>query len=273
MTFRRRERSALWLADENLEWEQTAGGGAFEPRDTGKVAGWLRLQASSQSGGEFTNWVDAVNSNPAVQADTDRRAAVSASVNGLPTMVFDATDMYQWPLSAAINNMTTKLGFWFWFKPSNVAAVQRLLNCTITTGAAATFEKFSLYANNRTLLCETYITNATGRVGTTASNVLTVDTYTAIYMQYDSSRGGDANLAIFTDGTSRTLNYTNIGAGGTLGALQAPTGNIIIGSFNNSDTPAQPILDEGELGPNLFAFNDNLTAGEIADFLAFEAPT
>ena len=273
MTFRRKQSSALWLPDENLEWEQTAGGAAFDPRDTGKLAGWLRLQASTPSSGEWASVVDALNSNPAAQPGANRKPAVGTSGNGLQTMVFDGSDMLLWPLNASINNRTDKQGYWFWFKPAVVNTLQRLLNITIATGAAATFEKLSFYANNRTLVCEVYITNATGRVGTTASNVLTAGAWHAIYLQYDSSRGGDANLAMFVGGTSASLNFTNIGAGGTLGALQAPTGNCIIGSFNNSDTPTQAIDNGGEIGPNIFPFNDNLTAGEIASFLAFEAPT
>lgn len=273
MVFRRRQSSALWLADDNLEWDQVAGGAAFDPRDSGKVSGWLRLAASSQSGGEWTSLTDVLNSNPAVQADADRKCAVGSSANGLPTMVFDATDMYQWPLNATINNRTDKQGYWLWFQPNGVSGVQRILNATIAAGAAVTFEKFSLYANNRTLVCEVYLTNANGRAFTTTTNVLTSGTWTSIYLQYDSSRGGDANYALYTDGVLRSNNIINIGAGGTLGALQQPTGHILIGAFNNSDTPTQPITDEGELGPNLFAFNDNLTTGEIAAFQAFEAPS
>ena len=249
--------------------------GFFNPAAQGGiVAGWLRLAASVQSGGEWTSLVDVLNSNPAVQADADRRCAVGSSANGLSTMVFDGSDMYQWPLSATINNMTAKLGFWLWFKPATVASVQRLVNITIATGAAATLEKLSLYANNRTLVCEVYATNATGRVFTTTTNVLTAGVWTAIYMQYDSSRGGDANYALFTDGVSRANNGANIGAGATLGALQAPTGNALLGSFNNSDTPTQAIDTGGEFGPNpAISFNENLTAQQIAGFLAFEAPT
>ena len=188
-------------------------------------------------------------------------------------MVFDGSDVHVWPLAAGTNNRTDTLGFWIWFKPATAASVQRLLNITIATGAAVTFEKLSLYANNRTLVCEAYITNATGRVATTATNVLTAGTWTSIYLQYDSSRGGDANLAMYTDGTSRSLNYANIGVGGTLGALQSPTGNCLIGGFSNVDATVQGIDTNGELGPNLFALNANLTADQIAALHAFEAPT
>ncbi len=247
--------------------------GGFSPAQVSAVSAWLRLADSTQSGGEWTSITDVLNSNPVTQTDADRRTAVGTSVNGLPTMVFDGSDVHVWPLSATTNNRTDTLGFWLWFKPATVASAQRLLNITVTTGAAVTFEKLSIYANNRTLVCEVYITNATGRVGTTATKVLTAGAWTSIYVQYDSSRGGDANLAIYTDATARTLNYTNIGAGGTLAALQSPTGNCLIGGLNNVDATIQGITDEGELGPNLFALNANLTAAQITAMHSFEVPT
>jgi hypothetical protein len=262
----------LWLPG-NLRGPLLNQGG-FSPAQVSAVTSWLRLAASTQSGGEWTSIVDVLNAgSPVTQTDADRRTAVGSSGNGLPTMTFDGTDVHVWALNANTNNRTDKLGFWLWFYPNTVSGVQRLLNITVATGCAVGLEKLSFYANNATLLCEVYATNTTGRVGTTATNVLTAQTWHAVYLQYDSSRGGDANLAIFTAGVSRSLNYTNIGVGATLGALQAPTGNCLIGGFNNVDAVVQGIADEGELGPNLFAFNDNLTAAQITSFLAFEAPT
>lgn len=262
----------LWLP-KTLRDAALSGSRLFDPRDTSKLSSWVRLENSSQSAGEWNSFLDVLAASTLPQTDADRKAAVGTSANGLPTAVFDGSDMYLWPLNGSINNMTTKLGFWFWFKPAAVASIQRLLNCTIAAGGAATFEKFSLYTVNQTLQIEIYVTNATGRVATTASNVLTAATWHSIYMQYDSSRGGDPNLALYVNGSAVTMNYANIGAGATLSVLQAPTGNIVVGAFNNSDTPTQPIETNGELGPNMFAFNDNLQPGEIAALQLFEAPT
>ena len=49
------------------------GGGPFNPIQTGKAAGWLRLAVSSQSGGEWTpSIVDVLNAgNPMVQITDD----------------------------------------------------------------------------------------------------------------------------------------------------------------------------------------------------------
>lgn len=261
-----------YLSTAQAAWN-VANGVAFNPLDTGKVSGWLRLAQSQQSGGEWTpSIVDVLNAaSPMVQTGVNRRAAVGTSGNGFPTMVFDGTDVHLWPESPATSS-TTKVGIWLWFKPATVASTQMLYETAAGIGGAGN-SRLIFYATNAKLQCECYISNVNGRTGTTSSNVLTAGAYTAIYLQYDSSRGGDANLAIFTGGTSQGLTFANIGAGGTLGALLAASGNALVGAATDSDTPVNPITNGGEIGPNIIAFNDNLTAAEIASMLTFEAPT
>lgn len=249
------------------------GRGGFTPFQLSKVVSWLRLASSSQSGGEWTpSIVDVINAgNPVTQTDTDRRTAVGASANGLPTMVFDGSDVHVWPLSNSINNMTTKIGYWWWYKPATVTGTQRQLTVASTGGAS--LNKIQTYASGATWRTEIYISGNNGRVGTTPAATLTAGAWHALYLQYDSSRGGDANLVKYINGVAQSLTMVDQGAGGTLTVLQQPTGNMIIGGFNDSDTPTNPIVNLGEWGPNVFIFNDNLTAAEIAAILAFERPT
>jgi len=243
--------------------------GGFYPTQNSAVSGWLRLAASSQSGGEWTpSIVDVLNpGNPVTQTDVDRRAAVGAAANGLPTMVFDGTDVHVWPLSATINNMTTKLGFWFWFNPSTVSGVQAILGAgSLSTG------KLLFYAVNAQVWCDCYISAGNGQTAKTG-NILSAGTWISLYAQYDSSRGGNPNIAIYANGVSQSLSFTAIGAGGTLTTLPQPTGSFLLGGNTDSDTPSIPIANGGQIGPNIFAFNDNLTAAQIAQLLAFEVPT
>lgn len=258
----------LWLPG-NLRGPLLNQGG-FSPAQVSAVSSWLRLAASVESGGgEWEEIADVLAAgSPAVQTDADRLANAALSANNLPTAQFDGSDVYVWPLTSG-NNATTKTGFWIWFKPGSVASVQHLVSIVSPTASA---QKLDIYANNAQVFCECYISGVAGRFGRTG-NVLTAGAWTAIYVQYDSSRGGDANLAIFINGVSQGLTYGNLGAGGTLTTLPVVTGNALIGGLTNSDTPSQPIANNGELGPNLFSFTDNLTAGQIASFLAFEAPT
>jgi hypothetical protein len=252
-----------------------AGAPQFQPTDTGKVSAWLRLAASQQSGGEWTpSIIDVLNAgSPMVQTDTDRRAAVGTSGNGLPTMVFDGTDIHLWPLSPG-HSSTTKVGLWLWYKPATVSGAQYLYRAAAGQGGQS-FNRIDFYAFGSTLVCEVSVTNTTGRSGATASGTLTAGAWHAIYMQYDSSRGGDANLAVYVGGVSKSLTFANIGTGATLTTLQAATAaaNALIGGATDSDTPVAAIANLGELGPNLLALNDNLSTDEIGRFLTFEAPT
>jgi hypothetical protein len=238
----------------------------------GKVSGWLRLAQSGQSGGEWTpSIVDILNAgSPVTQTGTDRRAAVGSSANGLPTMVFDGTDMHIWPQSPS-QSSTTKVGIWFWYKPATVTGLQWLIGNALAVGS--THERFEFYANGDAVSCGCYITDTNGRTGTTPAASLVAGAWHAIYRQYDSSRGGDANLAIFINGVSQGLTYTNIGAGGTLTTLQAANGGAMIGGASDTDTPSFPIANGGQIGPNIFAFNDNLTVAEELIVRSFEAPT
>lgn len=259
--------------DDRATWELIAAPGApFDPRDSGKVSGWLRLAASSQSGGEWTpSIVDVLNSNPVVQTDVDRRAAVGASANGFPTMVFDGTDVHLWPLSNTIQNMATKLGLFFWIKPATVVGVQ--VHFSVGTVGGASARKIFLYQNGSTLVADCYISGTDGRSLASAALTLTAGAWHSVYWQYDSSRGGDANMALFVNKVSIGLTGANLGVGGTLTVLPQPTGNMLIGGNSDSDTPAQPYVNASEMGPNIIPLNDNLTTAEIAALHNFEAPT
>ena len=98
----RRSRQQQRQRDERQAWEMAGASAApFNPTDSGKVAAWLRLQASAQSAGEWTNWVDVLNSNP-VAYNAARRPAVGASANALPIATFNGAtpDVGAWPLNA-----------------------------------------------------------------------------------------------------------------------------------------------------------------------------
>lgn len=247
--------------------------GKFSPAQLSAVSGWLRLASSDGSSLEWPSVTDIINAgSPMVQTGVNRRAAVGSSANGLPTMVFDGTDVHLWPQSPA-HSSTTKVGVWLWFKPATVVGVQTLYSVTNGVAGSAT-KRLILYANGSTLNCLAYLDNFNGRNGATAAGVLVAGAWHAIYLQYDSSRGGDPNIAIFVGGVSQgPLTMTSDGAGGVLGALQAASGSATFGGATDSDTPSNPIANGGQIGPNIIPLNDNLTAAGIANLLAFEAPT
>lgn len=246
---------------------------AFFPSQLSSVSGWLRLAVSQQSGGKWTpSIIDVANSgSPMVQTVAVRQTSVGASLNGLPTMVFSGTNVHLWPQSPA-HSATTKVGIWLWYKPATVAGIQRLYTVAAGVSGSAT-NRLQLYATGDKLQCECYISGVDGRFGTTPAATLVAGAQHPIYLQYDSSRGGDPNLQIWVNGVSQTLVFGNLGAGGALAALPAASGNALVGGGTDSDTPANPIVVGGVIGPNIFALNNNLTASEELALRNFEAPT
>jgi hypothetical protein len=244
--------------------------GNCDPHLAAALGKCTSLLLATATAGSVASITDLKGGSAAVQAVAGRQPVGAAGANGLALLQFTSDNKsIQWPLGNTTNNQATKVGYWIRFKPASVASLQRLLNMTIAAGAAVGLERLSFYAVNRTLQTEVYASNATGRVAVTASNVLTAGVAAQCYLQYDSSRGGDANLALYVDAAAVTQNFSAIGGLGStgLGALQQPTGNCMIGAFNNSNTPTQPITDGGQLGPVVAAaFNDNLTLPEIQAF-------
>ena len=259
--------------DDQVAWEMAAASGApFDPRDSGKISAWLRLSASTISSGEYDTVVDVLNSNPTSQADTDRKPAATTAANGLPVMQFDGSDVLAWPLIAA-NNSTTKIGWAFWYNPASVAAVTQELLCVFDGTGGASARKLLFYQFGSAINAAAYINATDGRNGATASSVVAVGTWVWMRLAYDSSLGGDTNLKIYLNGSSQSLTYSNVGAGGTLTTLPSVTGNALIGSLANTDAGSGPLLNGALIGPNVFVLNADLTAAEEASLMNFEKPT
>lgn len=248
---------------------------SFFPTQNASVVAWLRLQASSQSDGEWTpNIVDVLNAgSPVVQTDTDRRFAVGTSVNGLPTMVSDGSDVHVWPISPALTS-TTKLGIMFWVKVGSIAAANQIFFAIFNGAGGASARKIQTGIATSGLQTSVWVDASTGRNINSATGLISANTWFNFYMQYDSSRGGDTNVAHYINGSliAQGAN-TNIGVGNPLGALVSATGNATLGGQTDSDTPGNPILSGGEFGPNIFIFNENLTDSQINNLSAFERPT
>lgn len=246
--------------------------GLFNPVQLGVISAWLRVPLATVTGSGISSLPDVLNpSAPAVQTVEGRRPAVGSSANGLPVMVFGGDDVLAWPTTAAISNTTTQ-GYWFWIRYAGSGIQQRIFEMRAVVGGGTPHRLSITISTTGTLLCDVYITNSDGRRFTT-SLTLTVGQWYAIYWQYDSSRGGDANLALYVDGVSVSLTPSNIGAGGTLGALRAFAGDALIGAGQNQDSPSGALANGSEVGPNLYAFNANLTAAQILALMNFERPT
>lgn len=247
--------------------------GGFYPTQVSAISSWLRLAASTPNAGEYDAVVDVLNSNPTAQTDADRKPAASTSANGLPTMLFDGSDMLTWPQQAAGtgNNGTTKWGMFFTFKPtSNLVTRQRVLSQTFAVSAP----KVTVDIVGGALEVNFFRTSVDGRAMSITSGV-TASAWNSAYVLFDGSQSATDALAmqLYINGVQQVVSFANQGAGGAMTTLQSVSGAILIGASSDSDTPSAPLLVGCELGPNMMFMTDNLSATQIAALHAFERPT
>lgn len=238
---------------------------AFSPVDTGAVLAWLRLQASSQSAGDWTNWADVLNVTPAAPSDPLRRPAVGAS-NGLPTAIFSgaAVDTLRWPL-AAPNNGTTKYGFWLRVKPTVTTGTQYVMSCSIGTGGA-NINKMNLALTNGGVLTVDLYFSGVSRSFASSAGAVNTSTATAVGFTYDSSGALETDKFKMIVG-SQYVACTPSGSG-VPAALAAATGNIVLGNYQDQTGSAIPFT--GVVGPNILSLGRHLTASELLSLNGFE---
>jgi hypothetical protein len=264
--------SQLWLP-KSLR-AALSSGTAFSPRQVSAVSAWLRLAASTAVSGEYAIVVDVLNSNPTAQTDTDRKPAASTAANGLPTMVWDGTDVLTWPLQAAGtgNNTRTAWGLFLWIKPTaNVATRQRIFNCTIATVGG---NKVNVDIVSGGVETNFYLDGTNGRQMVIASGI-TASVWQSLYVAFDGSKSATDALAmqLYVNKALLGTTYGNIAGGGAMTTLSNVTGTALMGGSPDSDTPSQPLLNGFEFGPNIFLFNGALTTAQLAALHNFERPT
>jgi len=240
----------------------------FNPVQQSKVSSWLRLAVSSQTGGEWVDWVDVLNNNPGV-INAARRPAVGASANGLPIATFATNDCVSVPLIAN-NNQTSRTGIAMWVRVGNLTGTSTLVIYSVGTGGASARKLFFLLDSAERVRVDAYIAGSAGRSFLSTAS-LTQNAWAWLRLKYDSLLGGDPNLSAFVNGASAAGAYTDVGAGGTLGVLPTVTGNLLIGNTNDSGTPSSFLA--GDIGPNIFFLSEDLTAAEELILMNFERPT
>jgi Concanavalin A-like lectin/glucanases superfamily len=245
-----------------------ARSGGFTPPQAG-VSAWLRLAASTPVSSEYETVVDVLNSNPAAQTSANRKPAAGTSANGLPTATFDGTDVVPWPMHAS-NNSTTTWGLALWFNPASVAGSQAILSIRTTP---ASVNKLMIWLSGSKLAMDAYISGNNGRRIESTTTTLVAGTWHWLRVAYDSSGGGDGCVSLFVDEAAQSVSASNLGAGGTLGALPAPTGTALFGGVTDSDTPSTPVQNGGIYGPNWFVLNATPSAAQVANLRTFEQPT
>lgn len=239
----------------------------------GKVVAFLAPALASDAGsGQAFSLPDALANNPAVQSTDARKVAVGSASNGRPIVTFaGGNDVLSWP-QTALNNSTTKTGFLAWIKPAAVIGVQYLCLAEISaSGNCMNANKFALYLTGNQLRVECNITNANGRFFTTSAATIVAGAWQLAGFTYDSSQSGEANICKMLAGGAYVASPGgNLGAGGTIAAFQATTGNFLLGNSRNDGTPASPYT--GDMG-NAYVTAGHLASDELANLAGFQVPT
>lgn len=223
----------------------------------GAVSAWYQLARGTVTGSGYSSIPDALDaSNPAVQSTDARRPVNQTSNNGLPVMSFGANSVLGSPLTTARNGAT----FWgsaAWVRPTNVAGAKAITAVTSLTGGASAF-KIIPYLSGSAVAIIVYISGTDGRNAASASSVVTAATWHFVTFEYDATGATEAARTVITlNGVPLALTFSNIGAGGTTGALPTPTGNLLIG--NQQDTGAASTPFVGLMGPDYYLFGAKMT--------------
>jgi hypothetical protein len=245
----------------------------FSNANAGPLAAWLRLSGATLVSGDVSSIPDEFSANPATQTTAAARPTAENSANGLPCMRYAGTDLISWPL-VANNNSVNQWGFGGWFKPDAVANA-RMIFFAYAAGGATSAHRMQLFFNVTQVAWQVYINNAAGRSGLTSMGLLSTG-WQFVTFEYDKDGATEADQVVITiNGTVCASPGSNIGVGGTLGALTAPTGFAFIGR----DGGANPY--QGLIGPNLYVLNAKmagatqglLTPQARAELMAYQRPT
>lgn len=238
------------------------------PRFVPALRGWMDLSAASQSGGEWTGFVDVMNNNPGT-TNAARRPAAAAANNGLPIATFASNDAVSVPLVSAINNQTTRLGWALWAKVGDLVGFNTLLSISSGTGGASAAKLQLFVSSTEAITVDAYIGSGNGRRFTTTATI-PQDTWTFVRLAYNSDGGGDANVSVFINGVLQPGSFSNLGAGGTLTTLPTVTGNLIIGNINNGSASAAL---NGSIGPDIFFLGEDIPTADELRLMNYRIPT
>ncbi len=274
----------LWFPgddDDPLAWELVAGGGSgFSPLQVSSVKRWYRLAASTPVSGEYPAVEEVLGGTDLAQTSANRKPATATSANGLPVATFDGSDLWLQTLESG-NNGTAKWWCFFYFKAASLGSTQRLYGCRASGGASANRVDITLNTDG-SLAFTVFVSALNGRTYATTGGLVTAGAWTSGYVQFDSTQPSEADLdgatataktRIAVAGDFEALVAADVGTGGAVTGLVSATGTAVIGATNDSDTPVTPILNNGQIGPNLFFGDEPLTADQFAALIGFEAPT
>lgn len=224
----------------------------------GALSAWFQLARGTVTGAGYSSVPDSLDaSSPAVQSTDARRPENQLSNNGLPVMSFGANHVLGSPLTTARNGAT----FWglgAWVRPTTINSFKLIVAIANTTGGASA-NKILPHVALDTFRLGVYVSGSAGRNATTPSTSVAANTWYFVTFEYDANGATEALRNVITiNGVPQTLSFVDFGAGGTTGALQTPTGNLLIGNQQDTTSALNPFT--GLMGPNLYMFGSKMTA-------------
>jgi hypothetical protein len=242
----------------------------------GPLGAWFRVADAISDVNGVSAIPDALNASSAVQSVNARKPSLGVSSNGLPVLNFAAGNVLTLPI-AAFNNNQAAYGVGFWLKATSVA-LQTVFSVRLASGGANHDQIRFGFESAGSLFTTAYVSDGNGRKGVTNGSGYSAGVWRFITLEYYGAAGSESQrLSLYLDAnpTRATLTFASEGAGGTLGALPAATGNILIGS--EIDGSLNPFV--GQIGPHIYIFTaraagtSNGLLFSRAGLMAHEAPT
>lgn len=258
----------IYCDDEADEAIICRSGNAFTPLQVSAVVGWLRVGQATVDGSEgVSSLPNVMGGSPMVQGTGSRRPIRAAAGNGLPIMQFVSNDFLIEPLQSGVNNNAAWFGMGMWLR-SPIGTTIRTIYAIVNdaNSATATRLRWQVLANE-SMAFDAFLDDSNARrLASNASQVAGGWEFWTV--AHDGSLSGDARAVQHNGGASPGAAYSAIGTATEMPAtLVTPTGNALLGT---GAALANPFI--GDMGPNIYFFNRQLTAPELANLMAFEQP-
>ncbi len=239
----------------------------FLPSDSSALVGWHKIANATVTGSGVSSLPNEFGS-PAVQTIDSARPPLSTSGNGFPIMQFDGARYLVDPLQTAINNNANFFGMGLWLRSPLNTVVRSIYSVRNTAGSANAERMAWQIASSELVFVDFFLDNSNRRrLSTNAAQALGGWEFWTIAHQ--GSLSGDARVLQHKNGVIPASTYSAVGVAAEEPAtLVTPTGNAFIGV--RTTALLEPFI--GDIGPNIYFYNRQLTTQEFIDFAAYEQP-
>lgn len=246
----------------------------FSPDGLSAVCGWLRVANATVTGSGVSSLPDMLNpASPAIQTNDALRPPRGTAANGLPILQFTSHVLLH-PLTSGCNNASVSFGIGLWLR-SPMSAANRFPYRISVVGSAASARRLEcMIGSGENVQTDFFIDADTTRRGNSAASLIGNNTWQFVTWEFEGAKLADARFILTNNNSGVSLTYSSAGADPTATEMPAtlvtPTGNATLGA--ESTTPGSSTFT-GDMGPNIYFFNRQLTSAERLALMGFEQPT